>query len=98
MDVRLVGVPMVDRHPIELSPEIALGMSHQVAGVGAKVGELGRVLGADDEPEVVAVLFAAICERRDVGRVAACIEHAGVGAVARHALPLEIAQVLGERG
>ena len=82
---------VIDRHPIELGPEIARGMGHQVAGVGAQVGELGRVLGADDEPEVVAVLLAAVSEPRHVGRVAARIEHAGVRAVARHALPLEIA-------
>ena len=47
MDMRVVGVPVIDRDPVELRAEVALGVGHQLAREGAKVGQLGRVLGRD---------------------------------------------------
>ena len=45
MDVRMFGVPMVDRRPNRVGPEIALHLAHQVSGEGPKVGELAASSG-----------------------------------------------------
>ena len=47
VDVRVVGVPVIDGHPVELGAEIAFGIGHQLARERAKVGHLARVLGRD---------------------------------------------------
>ena len=69
MDVRIVGVPVIDGDPVELRAEIALGVRHQLAREGPKIGHLGRVLGGDGEPEVMPVVLAALGERLGVGVV-----------------------------
>ena len=51
----VVGVPMVDRHPVELGAEVLLDVLHQLAGEGLEVSELRPVLWRDDEAEVVAI-------------------------------------------
>ena len=45
MDVRIVGVPVIDGHPVETSSEIPLGVRHQFSGEGPQVGHLAGVLG-----------------------------------------------------
>ena len=74
MDVRLVGVPVIDRNPVYGRSEILACAGHQVAGERAQIGHLWRVLRRDDEAEMVPVVLAALGEGRDVGRVAARIE------------------------
>ena len=44
MDVRIVGVPVIDRHPIKLGVEVALRVGHQFPSEGAKIGHLARIL------------------------------------------------------
>ena len=60
MNVRVVGVPVIDGGPIELRAEILLHLSHQLAGEGFEVGNIHGVLGRDDEPEMMAVLFGTL--------------------------------------
>ncbi|MBK9003572.1 MAG: hypothetical protein IPM41_06830 [Sphingomonadales bacterium] len=87
MDVRIIGIPMVDGHPVEAAAIQILGhVRHEIAGEGAKVAEIRCVLGADDQPEVMAVILAARRERVPVRRVARSIEHAGVASVAGPAI------------
>jgi len=93
MDVRLVGVPMIDRHPVDLAAEVPLDASHQVAGEGAQVGHLGRVLRRDDEAEMVAVALTALGEAGGIRLVSARVKHAWVCPVAGHAIALEIVEV-----
>ena len=69
MDVRIVGVPVIDGDPVELRAEVALGVGHQLAREGAEVGHLGRVLRRDGEPEMMAVVLAALGEGPGVGVV-----------------------------
>ena len=59
MDMRVVGVPVVDRDPVELGAEIAFDIRHQLAREGAQVRQLGGVLRRDDEAKMVPVVFAA---------------------------------------
>src|ERR1700691_3775930 len=93
----VVGVPMVDRHPVELRAEVLLDVSHQLAGKGLEVPELGAVFGRDDESEVMAVIFAVLGEGSFVCCIGGGVEHARICAVARYALALEIGDMFGER-
>ena len=69
MGVRLAGVEVVDRHPIERGVEVLLHLPHELAGEGLEVPELDAVLGRHDEPELVAVLQPAIDEGPGVGAI-----------------------------
>ena len=74
MGVRILRVEMIGGDPIELGSEILFHLRHQVAHERLQVFQLGRVLRRHDEPELVAVAFAAVEER-----LAACF-------VARHVI------------
>jgi hypothetical protein len=69
MDVRIVGVPVVDRQPVEPRPEIPFGIGHQLSGEGSQIGHFASVLRRDDEPEMVAIVLASFCERAPIGAV-----------------------------
>ena len=75
VDVRVVGVPVIDGNPIEFGAEIALDILHQLAREAAQVRQLGRILGRDDEPEMVPVIRRALGEGLFVGRVRRGVEH-----------------------
>ena len=97
MDVRIVRVPVIDGDPVEPGAEIALDVGHKLAGEGAKIGHLGRVLRGHREPEMMPVVLAPLCEDLRVGVFRASVEHPRVRAVAGDALALEIGEVLCER-
>ena len=44
VDVRIVGVPVVRRHPLEPRPEIALDLRHELKGIGLQITNLCAVL------------------------------------------------------
>ena len=44
MDMRVVGVPVIDADPVELRAQVLLHLPHQFAGIGLEVAHLGRVL------------------------------------------------------
>jgi hypothetical protein len=67
--VRMAGVVMVDRDPVEAGGEIQFHLAHEVAGEAAKVSHLGCILGCDNEPELVAISPAALHECLAVGLV-----------------------------
>ena len=91
--VRVVGVPVVDGHPVEPRAEIRLHAGHEVAGVGAQVAELGRILGRDDEPELMAVVLDARLERLGVGPVLGRRIDLPALTFASDAVALDVAQV-----
>ena len=97
MDMGIVGVPMIDRDPVEPGAEVALRVRHQLAREGAKVGHLARVLWRDREPEMMPVLFAPFGESLRVGVVGGGVEHPSVRAVAGDAVALEVGEMLRER-
>jgi hypothetical protein len=87
------GVVVIDRDPIQPGPEVLFHLIHEGAGESSQAPQLHPVLGRDDEPELMAVLPATPDERLAVGAVLDCrIDLAGFR-VARHAVPLKIAQV-----
>ena len=77
MDVRIVGVPVIDRDPIERRAQVGLHLPHEVARVFAQVGQLGGVFGRYDDPEMVPVIFAPLGETAIVGVVVGRVEHPG---------------------
>jgi len=58
----MLGVPVIDRHPVDLCPEVARHLTREIARKGAKVGELRSVVGRDDEAEMVPVALASLGE------------------------------------
>ncbi|BCH32746.1 hypothetical protein MesoLjLc_46760 [Mesorhizobium sp. L-8-10] len=62
MDMRMAGVVVIDRNPIELRAEIGFHLGHEVACIGGEVGQVRAVLGRDDEAELVAIVHAALDE------------------------------------
>ena len=60
MDMGVVGVPMVDRDPVEPGFEVARHVVHEFAGEGTKVCHIARILGRHDDSEMVAVIVAAL--------------------------------------
>ena len=93
VDVRVLGVPVIDRDPVELRAEIALGLGHQFAGERLQIGKLGRVVGRDDEAEVVAVAVASFREGMGVRRIHLRVEQAAGFAVTGRAVAAEIAEM-----
>jgi hypothetical protein len=91
--MRIVGVPVVHRDPIEPGAEIVLGIGHQLPGEAAQILQFGSVLGRHDEAKMVPVVAAAFGEGPLVGVVGAGIEHAGVGAVTGNAVALQVGDV-----
>jgi hypothetical protein len=65
MDMGVVGVPMIDRDPVETGAEVALRVLHQLPREGPKVGHLARVLRRDCEPEMMPILIAPFCVQEE---------------------------------
>ncbi len=91
--VRVSGVVVIDRDPVELGAEVGFHLLHQIAGGLARVGQLHPVLGRDDEAELVAILSAPFDERPAVLHVALGRIDLSLLAVARHAVAFEVAQM-----
>src|SRR3546814_1389936 len=51
MDVRIVGVPVIDRDPVEPRLEIPCHVGHEVAGETPEVADLPGIFRTDDEAE-----------------------------------------------
>ena len=98
MDVRIIGVPVLDRDPVELGRKVPLHIGEEVAGEGLEVGHLDSLLGTDNEPEMMPIPAAALGKGPFVGDIPLGVEQPGVLAILRHALAFEISNVRGERG
>ena len=91
--MRMLGVPVIYRDPIELRAEIALGLGHQFAGERLQIRKLGRVVGRDDEAKVVAVAVASVREGMGVRGIHLRVEQAASFAVTGRAVTAEIAEM-----
>jgi hypothetical protein len=60
--MRMPGVEMVDRHPIEPHAEVLLHLSHHIPGEGPQVGKAVAVLRDNDEAELMPIPPATFCE------------------------------------
>ena len=93
MDVRIVGVPVIDPHPIQPRSKVVLHLPDEIAGEGSKVRHLGCVLGTDDEPEMMPVITGALGEATQIGIVRGGVEHPGRRAVFGDALASQIREM-----
>src|SRR5690606_31445009 len=93
MHMGMAGVVVVDRYPIEFRAEVGFHLFHEIAGVGREVRQLRAVLERDDEPELVAVVLAALKEVVSVGPVLGPRIEPATLAVARGSVTLDIAQM-----
>ena len=93
--MRIVGVPVVDRDPVQFGSEIPRDVGHQLAGERAEIAELGGILRRNDESKMMAVVLAAFGKGAFIRRIRPRVEHPGVRTVARHALALQIGDMLG---
>jgi hypothetical protein len=96
IDVGIVRIPVIDRDPVEPGAEIGLDVAHQLARERPQVTERGSVFWRDDELEMVAIILATRGERALIRHVGSSIEHPGISAIPRHALPFQIGHVLGQ--
>src|SRR5690606_35282403 len=55
MDMGMLGVPVIDRHPVEPGAEILFHLPGQIAGKGFEVRHVEGVVGRDDEAEMMPV-------------------------------------------
>src|SRR3546814_19297161 len=97
MDVRIVGVPVIDRDPVEARLEILCHVGHEVAGEAPEVADLPGIFRTDDETEMMTIILAARCEVGAVSAVALRVEHRGVAPVASDAIAFEILDMESER-
>src|SRR3546814_12251693 len=97
MDVRIVGVPVIDRDPVEARLEILCHVGHEVAGEAPEVADLPGIFRTDDETEMMTIILAARCEVSAVSAVALRVEHRGVAPVARDAIAVERLDLDSER-
>jgi hypothetical protein len=58
VEMRDVGVPAIDRRPVEEHADITFNPGHEVANIR----EMRGVLARDDEAEVASVVFAGVDE------------------------------------
>ena len=93
MGVRMAGVVMVDRDPVEAGSQIQFHLTHEVAGEAAKVSHFGCILGRDDEPKLMTISPTALHKGLAVGLVL----ESGIGlapfAVTRNTIPFKVTQM-----
>ena len=97
MDMGIVGVPVIDPDPVEFGAEVFLHLAHQLAGEFAEICHLHRVLGRDDETEVVAILPAALGESLAVHIAFPRTEQPGLLPVTGDAVATQIVEMRLER-
>ena len=93
MGVRVAGIVVIDRDPVELRPEVGFHLLHQVARGGAQIGQLHAVLGRDDEAELMTIVASPLQESAAILHVAFGRIDLALRTILRHAVPFEVTQV-----
>src|SRR5450631_60926 len=93
MGVRLAGVMVIDRDPVQLGSEVHFHLLHQLAGNLARVGQLHTILGGDDEAELMPVTASPLQKSAAILDVALGRIDLALRAILGHAVPLEVTQV-----
>ena len=95
--MRIIRVPVIDTDPVELGAEILFHLPHQVAGIGLEVGHLRRVLGRDDEPEMMPIILGPLGEGLGIGVLGLGTEQPRLLPVPGDTLAPQVAKVGGKR-
>ena len=86
----MLGVPVVDRDPIEPRTKITRGLMHEFAGKAPQAFQLARVIRRDNEPEMMPIAVTAFGESPAVCIVPGSIEKFAGRSIAGDPVPLEI--------
>jgi hypothetical protein len=86
--MRMLSVPVIDADPIQFRAEILLHLTHEVAGEGLEVRYLDRILGRDDEPEMMPVVLTPLREILRIDAVGFRAEQMGLLSITGDALAL----------
>lgn len=97
VSMRVVGVPVIDRHPIQPRAQVGFHAVHQMAGIGAQVVQFRAVFRGNYEAEMVPVDGGPLLEGVEVGFVGLRPVGPPRFAIAAGAVAFDVAQVLGER-
>jgi hypothetical protein len=85
MGMRVVGIPVVNGHPVQPGFQVGGHALHELARVTAKVFQFPGILHRNDEAELVPVALTAFLEGLEVDRVGLrSIGLAGLSVVSRH--------------
>jgi hypothetical protein len=95
VDMAVAGVVMIDGDPIEFRAEVGFDLRHQLASVAGEVREIGRVFRRDDEPKLMAIIFAAFEKGIAVGTIVLPRIEPTALSVTSRTVALDIAQVRG---
>ncbi|MNI07924.1 hypothetical protein D3C73_609440 [compost metagenome] len=93
MGVRMGGVEVIDRDPIQLRPEILFDLRHQAARQGFEIVVGCAVLGRDDEAHVVAVAVLTVEKGPAVDIVPVPRIESARSPVPRRSVAFDVAQV-----
>ena len=93
MHVRIVGIVVINRNPVELGAEISLHVGDELPREGPEIGHFGSVIGAHDKSKMVSVIPATLREGPFVREIGLSGEHACRFAGPGYAIALEIANV-----
>ncbi len=88
---------MIDAHPVQLRAEVLLHLLHQLAREALEVAHLRRVLGRDDEAEVMPIVLGPLRKRLRIGVLGLWAEQVRLLPIPGDALAAEIAEVCRER-
>ncbi len=97
MDMGMFGVPVIDGHPIETRAEVLFHLPDEIAREGFEIRHLERVVGRDDEAEMVPVVAAALGEGPPVGGLRLRPEQTRLLPVPGHALAAEVIEMRAQR-
>jgi hypothetical protein len=90
MNMGVLGVPVVHRHPVKPRAEVAGGLVHQFPRKAPQARQLAGIVWRDDEPEMMPVPFAALGESPAVRFISGGIEQFPGRSIAGDAIALEI--------
>ena len=97
MDVRVLGIPVIDSRPVEARAKVAFGVGHQVSRESLNIREFNGVIRRNNEPEMMPVLRAPLSESLMIDTVALGAERPGWIAILGHAVAAEIGEMGGKR-
>ncbi len=97
MGMRMTGVEVIDRHPVEPGAQVLFHVGHQPPHQGLQVFVPVAVLGRDDEAELMTVALRAFEEALARDAVVLCTVEPALLALARRTVAFEVTHVRARR-
>ena len=91
--MRMAGVEVIDRYPIEPRSKVVFNLLHQAPGQRFEVFIMIAVFGRDDEPELMLIALPACQKRLSIGGIIVARMKLRWLSVTRGAVVLDIAQM-----